>query len=157
MTGLDGFYIMVPDNAVISDYITPPPYTGLPGYWAPSIVTDQSIFDTGNILPSGYQWVAWWGGHPQSVYPIGTTASFGFTLDNVNIGPVTAVPITFWWFQPISPAVQTTSNTYYSAFVTEIQGATRIDIPEPQTFTLFLSFALFLLLTQRKCKNAKLK
>ncbi|PCI58563.1 MAG: hypothetical protein COB35_13490 [Gammaproteobacteria bacterium] len=92
MTGLDAFYVMVPDNAILSNFITPLPYFNSSGFWTSTTSTQLSIFDTGNILPSGYQWVSWWGNWPASVYPIGTTASFGFTIDNVNLGTVTSVP-----------------------------------------------------------------
>lgn len=88
-TGLDGFFIQVPETAIISNMTAPAPYFGW-GYWI------QGFNNGWWPLQNGYMELFWWGIDPGSVYPQSTTAIFSFQADNVSIGSIPSITTTFW-------------------------------------------------------------
>lgn len=125
-TGLDGFYLQVPSSATITNIIAPAPYYGSPGYWAigTSNVSSplSSLGAPEAVLQPGNTWLTWWGMWPESVYPVGTTATFGFRADGVSLGTTPASPVTY------------RGAGSYIAYSTGVEGP--IAIPEPATLSL---------------------
>lgn len=131
--GLDGFSVSIPSAAVITSITNPPVYSdiwpGPPSYWVNTIQTiDKKSF------------IAWWGIEWDSVYPVGETAHFGFTADNVDVGTVDADVTTFWNGNRVGfPAYLASNGAYYTNYSTSLLGAVAIssaDVPEPSAFLL---------------------
>jgi len=80
--GLDGFAIMVPKSAVISNI-------SLPSSYAPGGQWISKIEDSSDVS-FGYNWLSMWGATGASVYPIGSTATFSFRADNIDVALNTA-------------------------------------------------------------------
>ena len=102
-TGLDGFGILVPDSSSVISSVSPASYVS-GGYWnflenPPTYGNDaipyESALGADAVPPAGYHWDIWWGYGTQSVYPIGSTATFGVTLSNVGVGTSLGPIITF--------------------------------------------------------------
>ncbi len=130
-TGLDGFFIQIPDSAAISNITIPPAYRNSFGYWTYEISTEDPIFNAPEApLLEHHVWLKWWGHWTPSLYPIGTTATFSFQADNVLLGTASSVQVTHWnWETPLSPYVTYPPHGYYSAFSTELVAP--VAIPEP--------------------------
>jgi len=147
-TGLAGFYIQVPESASISNITVPPAYFGGHGFWTfdfrstPTATRPGSALEVLNApeapLKSGYKWLLWWGNHPASVYPIGTTAEFSFQADGVSLGTSPAVQVTYWngYTPPVNSEYVAFNGRYYSAY-----SATLISpvVPEPSSIVLVCS------------------
>lgn len=132
--GLDGFSVLIPDTATISNILNPPNYTNI---WAgpPSMWIND--FQTVN----SNRFIQWWGIQWNSVYPEGTTAHFGFTAENVLLGTADATVTTFWNANPVGPpAVLAANGAYYTEYTAELIGPVAIpfsQVPEPSTLLLF--------------------
>lgn len=116
-TGLDGFWVTIPVSAFISNVSNPAPYAGAPGYWA-----EQFSASGDRII--------YWGYNVQSVYPIGSSATFSFQADGVMLGNVDAVITTY-----LGGAY--TIENRYPTFETTLSGAVAAPVPEPATMLLF--------------------
>jgi len=144
-TGLDGFYIQVPVSSSISNVTLPAPYFGGNGFWDysfSSLPTATRIGREGEVfnaleapLKNGYKWLFWWGGHPASVYPIGTTAQFSFQADGVSVGTSQAVQVTYWntHTPPINSEYATFNGRHYSAYSASLISPV---VPEPSSIVL---------------------
>jgi len=123
-TGLDGFYVQVPNSATVSNITDPPPYFGGNGFWDHGYHSGGQIFNAPEApLNNGYSWLWWWGRDSSSVYPIGSTAQFSFQADAVGVGTASAVSVTFWGTNtPLSPCVDPVDpwGWCYSAFSTDL-------------------------------------
>ncbi len=152
--GLDGFYVMIPENAIISNIGNPPAYVPMWGvYW--DNYTDLSSPLNGNFRDPSYPvywndetelkpdsyWLGWWGNGMPSVYPIGSTASFSFRADGVVPGLNTGVVVTFW------------GPGWYSGYSTEILSPLSVTVPEPATFMLFGGGIAGMMVFRRFLKN----
>ncbi len=132
-TGLDLFTLFVPQTAAVLAATSPAPFYGAPGYWT-SAFGNNAL--QGLSVPAGYQAYTWWGMNPQSVYPIGSTASFSITLGNVNIGTDTVGLTTYFGVsQPAIPYVSGPNGTYYSTFTGSF--VSPVSVPEPVGMALF--------------------
>lgn len=121
--GLDGFAIQVPDSAVVVGWIVPDPYvTGANGYWSadPDGGSGPAFTLGGAVADPGYHWMLWWGYHPPSVYPAGTTAAFDVTLSNVSAGSNDGEFVTYWggYVPPI--AYFTSPSGHYTPYLTNL-------------------------------------
>jgi hypothetical protein len=115
--GLDGFAIQVPDSATVTGWTVPDPYVpGSYGYWA---VGFSSSGDP--TAAPGYHWMGWWGYYAPSVYPPGSTATFGVTLSNVSLGSNDGLLTTHWG--PYVPGVEYYNLPWagnYTSYMTEL-------------------------------------
>jgi hypothetical protein len=146
MTGLDGFFIQLPNSATISEVTCPDPYDGTwGGYWVGGFdgwdgnPEGSPPFGTGSPVPSDKIWLGWWGVGWDSVYPINEEAVFSFRADGVALGLTTAVVDTFWSYDGSWPGAYCYSphGTYYAEFATTLIGpVTIIDDSTPPTVDL---------------------
>ncbi|MBI5789331.1 MAG: PEP-CTERM sorting domain-containing protein [Candidatus Schekmanbacteria bacterium] len=147
-TGLDGFYVAVPDSATISNVISPAPYWG-GGYWGNALETGSPVATPEATLPANYSWLRWWGYDPASVYPAGSTATFGFQADNVKVGTNTGALVSYWgWYTPPTNNYVTYPAGRYSGYTTELIGP--IPTPEPASMLLLGSGLVSLIGLRRK-------
>lgn len=129
-SGLDGFFIQVPETASISNITDPAPYYGW-GYWGDyyNAVSGDTLWigfwDSYNTASNGSLWLSWWGFDPGSVYPESTTATFSFQADNVWVGTTSSITTTYWSGGSYS--------SYYSSIVGPGLGSS---VPEPSTLIL---------------------
>jgi len=123
-TGLDGFFIVMPENAVISSVSVPAPYhppSPTPGSWFFKIWDDD--------------WAQYWGNEEASVYPAGTTATFSFQADGVVVGESDAVITTYWSTYEAPNSYQFPgSDVWYTDYETTLVGPAAV--PEPATMLL---------------------
>ncbi len=132
-TGLDGFFIQVPETAIISNMTAPAPYFGW-GYWI------QGINNGWWPLQNGYMELFWWGIDPGSVYPQSTTAIFSFQADNVSIGIIPSITATFWG-----------GYGNYSFYSSSLVGpGSYSSVPEPSTIFLLCSGLIGLAVMRRR-------
>ncbi len=120
--GLDGFAIQIPNSATVTSYTVPAPYWGAPGYWSAREAADSGeLLELGDA-PSdpGYHWMLWSGFHQPSVYPIGSTATFSVTLDNVSVGTNEAGLVTFWATYKPPIYYITLSGANYTPYLTNL-------------------------------------
>ena len=104
-TGLDGFFLDVPDDAVIHDVVVPPPYKTEPGVgWT--------------FYPGG--WIGIWGDGAQSIYPLGEPLVFKFRADNVTVGTTDATLTTYFYDQAMRYPGE--YNLVYQSYYTQITG-----------------------------------
>jgi len=134
LQGLGGFYLMIPEDAIISNVSNPPAYVPMWGvYWDNYIDLSSPLNgnfrdpsypiywnDETELKPDSY-WLGWWGNGMPSVYPIGSTASFSFRADGVVPGLNTGVVVTFW------------GPGQYLGYSTEILSPLWASVPEPTT------------------------
>jgi len=130
-TGLDGFYVMVPLTATISNIQVPAPYDAQGGaaYWTWFYEAAYPIIDT-----STYKWLKFWGSSDGSVYPIATSAIFHFDASNVHVGANLGYVITYL-DEGYKPDIAN-PNTWYHAYYSEITGPVPTGVPEPTTMLL---------------------
>jgi hypothetical protein len=107
-TGLDGFYIPIPHNAIISEIQLPDPYFGTPGYWAVTRDEINSMYD-GFVI---------WGNNVQSVYPKGTTLTYSFRIDNVAVGDNQAILTSF--FNNLALKYPSDKDRHYVVYSTQV-------------------------------------
>ncbi|MYM26426.1 PEPxxWA-CTERM sorting domain-containing protein [Duganella sp. FT135W] len=88
--------------------------------------------------PAGYQAFTFWGQYTESVYQIGSTATFSITLGNVSVGDNT-VGISSY-FGGYTPSQQFVNNQYgnYTTFSTIGKSAIAA-VPEPETYAMLLA------------------
>ena len=129
LTGLDGFYVMVPLAAQITNIQVPSPYIDADGaYWEASYKFGYPPLDTDT-----YKWLIFWGAGPNSVYPIGQSAIFSFEANNVQVGANQGYVVTYFY----EDALQSTNpNDWYHAYFTQITSPIPNPIPEPATMLL---------------------
>lgn len=141
MTGLDGFYIQVPESAIISNVTVPASYNGEPGLWSHNSSASFNILNTPEAtLEEGNMWLGWWGHHDASVYPIGATAVFSFQADGVTLGSASAAQVSYWWYhEPLAPYVTIDPYGHYTGYSTDLISPVAISeqaVPEPSTMLL---------------------
>jgi len=150
-TGLDGFYVQVPDTATISNVIIPNSYTS-GGYWDEDTSNPQ-YYLTSITLKNGYNWFGWWGYNPASVYPYGKTATFGFRVDGVSLTTSSDGIVTFWGpnnGQYVAGTFSTGTNVYTTDSI-DLQGpGTLAPVPEPATMLMFGTALAGLIVARRK-------
>lgn len=121
--GLDGFAIQVPNSAGVVSWIVPDPYVaGSNGYWSanPDGGSGPAFTLGGAVADPGCHWMLWWGNHPASVYPAGTTAAFEVTLSNVSVGSNDGGVVTYWggYVPPIE--YFTSPSGHYTPYLTNL-------------------------------------
>ena len=123
-TGLDGFQVALPPDAVMSNIEVPPSYQPGGGWYS--------------MFGPSYGHLVYWGGGTQSTYPLGTDAVFSFIADNVTVGTETAFITSFWGTgAPLSGDTYFTGGDgvdKYSAYETLVTGP--VEVPEPVTMGL---------------------
>ncbi len=140
-TGLDGFTIFVPDSAIFVSSTTPAPFVGAPGFWSKGSSTGLDLMGDGSqnlSAPAGYHAYTWWGQYTQSVYQLGSTASFSITLDKVAPGNNTVGMSSYFGYA--TPSQQFASNQYgnYSTITASV-AAPMAAVPEPETYAMLLA------------------
>jgi hypothetical protein len=118
--GLDGFYVQVPVNAILSNLTDPTPGSGA-GVWTHTLGTVPSpehYGSTATLTSSSYQWLQWWGHELGSVYPVGTTAHFGFDACGVGLTVNQGAAVTNMEVGP-----------WYAGFEGPIQGPAPVPLP----------------------------
>ena len=114
-TGLDGFFLDVPDDAVIHDVVVPPPDEAAPGAgWT--------------FYPGG--WIGIWGDGAQSIYPLGEPLVFKFRADNVTVGTTDATLTTYFYDQAMRYPGE--YNLVYQSYYTQITGPVPVGPPQQQ-------------------------
>ena len=110
-TGLDGFFLDVPDDAVIHDVVVPLPYENIDGAnWS---------FSQGG-------WIGIWGNGPGSIYPLGQPLVFKFQADNVAVGTVDATLTTFFYDQALRYPSE--YNLIFQSYYTQITGPVPVPV-----------------------------
>lgn len=142
-TGLDGFTIYIPTAATVVSSTTPDPYNGAPGFWSQGSGASLDLGGNGTqnlAARDGYLAYTWWGQNTQSVYEVGSTATYSITLSNVSVGTDTAGVSTYFGFaQPLTGQAYTTVQYgNYSTFTTDVVSATSA-VPEPASLAMLLS------------------
>lgn len=146
-TGLDGFTIYVPTTANIVSSSTPVSYAGSPGYWtkgaSPSLDLSYGGGTSQNMVaPTGYTAYTWWGQNTESVYQIGSTASFSITLGNVAVGNNAVGISTYFGNAASNNGQEFVNNPYgnYTTFTASALSAVSIAaVPEPETYAMMLA------------------
>jgi hypothetical protein len=149
-TGLDGLTIYVPTGASFIDATVPDAYVGAnhaPGYWSTGFSTTGLDLALGGANTSqnmdavvGYKTFTFWGQYTESVYQIGSSATFSITLGNVAVGENT-VGISSYYGGYGVPGLQTyVTNQYgnYTTFSTTAVSAIAA-VPEPETYAMLLA------------------
>jgi hypothetical protein len=149
-TGLDGLTIYVPTGASFIDATVPDAYVGAnhaPGYWSTGFSTTGLDLALGGANTSqnmdavaGYKTFTFWGQYTESVYQIGSSATFSITLGNVSVGENT-VGISSYYGGYGVPGLQTyVTNQYgnYTTFSTTAVSAIAA-VPEPETYAMLLA------------------
>jgi hypothetical protein len=104
-TGLDGFFLDVPDDAVIHDVAVPLPYENIDGAnWS---------FNQGG-------WIGIWGNGPGSIYPLNQPLVFKFRADKVAVGTVDATLTTFFYDRALRYPSE--YNLIFQSYYTQITG-----------------------------------
>ncbi|TFW15989.1 PEP-CTERM sorting domain-containing protein [Duganella callida] len=145
-TGLDGLTIFVPTSATLIDYSVPTSYAGSPGYWQGTAASTFDLAMGGSntsqnlAAPTGYLAVTFWGMNTQSVYQVGSTATFSISLGNVDVGSNTAGLTTYYGYATPPAGQEFVSNQYgnYTTFATTAVGAVTA-VPEPDTYAMLLA------------------
>ena len=148
-TGLDGFTIYIPTAANVISSSTPVSYAGSPGYWTKGISTTGSLdlsyggsTSQNMVAPAGYTAYTWWGQNTESVYQIGSTATFSITLSNVAVGTNTVGVSTYFGNAASNNGQQFVNNPYgnYTTFTTNTFSAVTVAaVPEPETYAMMLA------------------
>ena len=90
------------------------------------------------VAPAGYQAFTFWGQYTESVYQIGSSATFSITLGNVSVGQNTVGISSYYggW----TPPQEYVSNQYgnYTTFTTSAVSAVGA-VPEPETYAMLLA------------------
>jgi len=86
-SGLDGFFVLAPEQANVIAYAPPPSAYGWPGFW---YINEASTGYFGwPVAPAGSKWIYFWGAGGESVYPAGSTAVMSFTTDKTTLPGLT--------------------------------------------------------------------
>jgi hypothetical protein len=149
-TGLDGLTIYVPTGADFLGATVPDAYVGAnhaPGYWSTGFSATGLDLSLGNGdtsenmgAVSGYKAFTFWGQYTESVYQIGSTATFSITLGNVSVGE-NAVGISSYYGGYGVPTGQSVVNNQYGNYTTFTTTATSAiaAVPEPETYAMMLA------------------
>ena len=136
LTGLDGFYVMVPLTATISNIQVPDPYIDVSwAYWGAYDKFGYPPLDTNT-----YKWLIFWGSGAESVYPIGQSAIFSFEANNVQVGTNEGYVVTYFYEDylkypdPNDPNYN--PNDWYHSYYTQITSPIPNPVPEPATMLL---------------------
>jgi hypothetical protein len=143
-TGFDGFTILIPNSAVIVGSTTPAPYVGAPGYWSQGASPTLDLRGDGSqniTAPSGYKTYTWWGQYTESVYQVGSTASFSITLGNVSVGSNLVGASTYFGYAvPTGQAYASNEYGNYTTFTTHAASAMAMTaVPEPATYAMLMA------------------
>ena len=130
LTGLDGFYVMVPLTATISNIQVPDPYIDV--WWAYWEASYKFVYPP--LDSNTYKWLIFWGSGAESVYPIGQSAIFSFVANNVQVGTNEGYVVTYFYEDylqyPDNP------NDWYHSYYTQITSPIPNPVPEPATMLL---------------------
>ncbi|MYM67717.1 PEPxxWA-CTERM sorting domain-containing protein [Pseudoduganella sp. FT55W] len=149
-TGLDGLTIYVPDSATFLGATVPDAFVGqnhAPGYWSTGFSTTGLDLSLGNgdtsenmAAVAGYKTFTFWGQYTESVYQLGSTATFTITLGNVSVGQ-NAVGISSYYGGYGVPSGQSYVNNQYGNYTTFTTTATSAiaAVPEPETYAMMLA------------------
>ena len=130
LTGLDGFYVMVPLTATISNIQVPDPYIDVSwAYWGTYDKFGYPPLDTNT-----YKWLIFWGSGAESVYPIGQSAIFSFEANNVQVGTNEGYVVTYFYEDYLK--YPNDPDNWYHAYYSQITGPVPNPVPEPATMLL---------------------
>lgn len=144
--GFDGFALFIPETATVVSVTTPAPYTGAPGYWGFTDLGTSPAF-------SGYTVGQWWGYNVESVYEVGSTATFSIVLDNVSVGTNAYALTTYWGFtSPTASEYWTNPYGNYTTYLTTLVAPVAA-VPEPESFAMLLIGLTLIGLMARRRKS----
>jgi hypothetical protein len=137
----------VPLTATISNVSLPEGYTG--GYWEYTTSTTPAVAATGESLLPGYEWFNMHAVEVDAPYPVNTTVTFNFRVDNVALGLTPGNLYTYWDDSaPANYPYWMWNQAYYSGFSTSITGP--VSLPEPSTIALLAIGAISLIAWRRR-------
>ena len=121
-TGLDGFWVQVPESAIVTN-IAGPTY----GWTTYQYQTQTNI--SGVMANSGYSFLEWWGSTGDALIHQGEQSTFGFDASNVSVGNNTAFVTTYWGNYAPNGSTDVSGYGNYTEYSTDLKGPAPVPVP----------------------------